>query len=146
MKKNSITQINRTRDIYNMLANLIWSVPAFLPVCIYGYDYLAPAEILIFSGISFLFLFFPQSFLNRIQSGRSKRFYKRSGVLFINKFVQNGKIINSLLQRKYPGYKVISVHKRSISKMIQQTYLYEKFHFFSAAFFIFLTVHAGPNH
>jgi hypothetical protein len=91
--------------------------------------------------------FFPNSFYDRIQVGKTTRVYKSLGVGFINKLAQNGTIINQLVRKKFPGYKMIVHQRSSINKLLQQTYMFEKFHFIMFVFFILITSYAlAKNH
>jgi hypothetical protein len=91
--------------------------------------------------------FFPNSFYDRIQVAKTTRVYKRLGVGFANKLAQNGTIINQLVRKKFPGYKMIVHQRSSINKLLQQTYMFEKFHFIMFVFFILITSYAlAKNH
>jgi hypothetical protein len=76
-----------------------------------------------------LSIFLPKTFFNSIQLGKTPAFYKKTGVTFINMFTQNGDVINGLIRKKFPQYKVVSTGRQSINKVLQQTYMFEKFHF-----------------
>ncbi|CAA9526485.1 MAG: hypothetical protein AVDCRST_MAG96-3251 [uncultured Segetibacter sp.] len=92
--------------------------------------------------ISLSSIFLPKTFFNNIQLGKTTSFYKRTGVTFINRFTQNGDLINGLIRKKFPNYKVVSIGRHSINKVLQQTYMLEKFHFAMFLFFILITIYA----
>lgn len=62
------------------------------------------------------------------------------GVHWINKFTQNGEIINQIVRKRFPEYKVVSRKTPSINKLVGQTYLFEKFHFMLFIFFTLITI------
>ena len=137
---------NRVRNLvatYNMILNIFWSVINLVPISIFCYTYLNLRLFLIFLIISFLSVFLPNAFFDSIQVGKTSSFYKSIGVNFINQFAQNGEIINRLVRRKYPNYKMISGSRRSIRRLVSQTYMFEKFHFMMFLFFMFVTVYAA---
>jgi hypothetical protein len=82
-----------------------------------------------------------------MQMGKTPRMYKRLGVGFVNKLAQNGVIVNRLVRKKFPGYKMILYQRSSINKLLQQTYIFEKFHFVMFVFFVLITLYAlGKSH
>ena len=127
---------------YNMLINLFWSLLNLAPISVFCYHYISLKLLFIFLAISMLPLFLPKSFFNSIQLGKTTSIYKKIGVGFINKFTQNGELINNFIKRKYPRYKVVSGNKRSIKKLLNQTYMFEKFHFMMFSIFTFIMVYA----
>jgi len=126
-----------------MIPNLIWTALFNIPAIIFCYGYVTPTNIYILLGLSFIPIFFPKSFFDSIQLSRHPHFYRRIGVKYINKFSQNGYLVNEFLQKKYPEFKVISKTRASIRKQYYQTYFFEKFHFSLFLFFAALTVYAG---
>ena len=127
---------------YNMIPNVVWSVLNLVPISIYCYQNVPRQLLYIFIAASLIPGFFPNSFFNRIQVGRTTRIYKRLGVGWVNKLAQNGTIINHLVRKKFPDYKMITKQRSSIHKLLQQTYMLEKFHFIMFVFFILLTSYA----
>ncbi|MFI5187576.1 MAG: hypothetical protein ACHQF0_12675, partial [Chitinophagales bacterium] len=93
-------------------------------------------------AISLLSLLLPKAFFDNIQPGKTTSFYKNIGVDFVNQFAQNGELINRLVRKKFPQYKVVSLNRRSVNKLIAQTYLFEKFHFMMFLIFAFIIVYA----
>ena len=124
------------------MANLTWSALLLVPVSVFCYTYMNRKLFWIFLIISLLAGFLPRSFFNSIQLGKSGKVYKKIGVGFINRFTQNGDIINALIRKRYPGYKVISPVRPSIIKLISQTYLFEKFHCILFLFFSMTIIYA----
>ena len=137
-----VSKIKRLLNWYNMIPNLVWSVLNLVPISIYCYNLVDHRSLYIFMILSVIPAFFPNSFYDRIQIGRTTRIYKRVGVGFVNNLAQNGKIINHLVRKKYPDYKMIVHQRSSVSKLLQQTYMFEKFHFIMFVFFIFIASYA----
>jgi hypothetical protein len=137
-----LSRIKRLLNWYNMIPNVVWSVLNLLPISFYCYNKVDHRSLYIFIALSVIPGFFPNSFYDRIQVGRTTRIYKRVGVGFVNKLAQNGTIINHLVRKKFPGYKMIIHRRSSITKLVQQTYMFEKFHFIMLIFFILITSYA----
>ena len=137
-----LSKLKRLLIWYNMIPNVVWSVLNLVPISIYCYNKVDHRSLYIFMILSVIPAIFPNSFYDRIQVGRTTRIYKRLGVGFVNKLAQNGTIINRLIKKKFPGYKMILYERSSIHKLLQQTYLFEKFHFIMFLFFILVTFYA----
>jgi hypothetical protein len=129
-------------NLYNMVPNVVWSVLNLVPVSVYCYNQVPHKLLYVFIAASVIPGFFPNSFFESIQVGRTTRIYKRMGVAFVNKFAQNGTIINHLVKKKFPNYKMIRHQRSSVNKLLQQTYMFEKFHFIMFVFFILITAYA----
>lgn len=134
--------IKRTADIYNMIPNLFWTALLLVPVVVFCYSWMEKKLFWIFFVISTLAIFLPKYFFDSIQLSDNAVFYKKIGVGFINRFTQNGDIVNNLLRKKYPDYKVVVRKKISVRKLVDQTYVFEKFHFIFFLFFLMLTAYA----
>lgn len=137
--------IKRTADIYNMIVNLFWTALLLVPVVVFCYSWMEKELFWIFFAISTSAIFFSKHFFDRIQLSKNADFYKRIRVGFINRFTQNGDIINGLLRKKYPDYKVVSPKRILVRKLIEQTYVFEKFHFILFLFFTLITVYSIVN-
>ena len=125
-----------------MIPNLVWTFLFLLPVGIFCYTLVNLRSVLFLFGMSLLPIFFPNSFFDAIQLSRNPAFYKRIGVKHINKFAQNGTLLNRYLRNKYPDFKPVSTNKSSLKKTYNQTYFFEKFHFTMFIFFTAVTVYA----
>ena len=135
-------RINRIAAMYNMIPNLIWTILFLLPITIFCYREMSLRAVFIVLGISLIPSFFPNSFFDAIQLSNHAEFYKRLGVKCINRFAQNGTLLNQYLRKKYPQLKAISSGKSSIRKTYQQTYFFEKFHFSLFLYFTAITIYA----
>lgn len=142
MKQQKSKDPKRLLDLYNMLVNLFWSVPSLLPLTIYCYRYVPIKELLAFLLPALLCLFLPNAVYNKMKASNTTAFYKRLGVDLVNRFSQNGIIIHRLVRKRFPGYKAVRYNAASINRLLSQTYLFEKFHFATAVFFVLLTLQA----
>lgn len=142
MEKKQEVRIKRIVDAYNMIPNLFWSVIFLFPVALFCYNYLVVKYLIIFLLISLVPVFLPRSFFNFFQSPKMAIFYRKAGVGFINKFTQNGTLINKIIRKRYPQYKFLSQKKLSAQQLFQQTYMFEKFHFMLCFFFILINGYA----
>ena len=126
-----------------MIPNLLWTALFLVPITIFCYTFITPKMTFILLGVSLIPLFFPNSFFDRIQLSKNAYWYRRIGVKYINTFAQNGTLLNEILKKKYPNYKVVSGTKASIKKQYYQTYFFEKFHFSLFLFFTIVTIYAA---
>ena len=137
---NDSARLKRIVALYNMIPNLFWSAINLIPIFIFCYRNMNVRLVYIFSALSLLTTLLPRKFFYNIQLGNSISVYKKIGVKFINKFTQNGDLINSLIRKKFPLYNVISNKNLSHKKLLQQTYMIEKFHFAMLSFFTLTTI------
>jgi hypothetical protein len=135
----------RTVALYNTIPNLVWSILNLTPISIYFFTLPDYKIFYIFLAASLIPLFFKKSFLEKLQIGKTIKFYERLGVHLVNHFTQNGVMINKLVKRKFPDHKVVSNRKSSIAALINQTYLFERFHLIFFLFFGFTIVYASSK-
>jgi uncharacterized membrane protein YedE/YeeE len=126
---------------YNMVPNLIWSILHLAPVTFFCFTEMIPGWVYLFTAISFGLGLLPVSFLQRIQLGKTTAPYKKAGIRLIRKYSQDGDIINGLLRKKFPGYKVMP-NNDSIKKYIKRTWMYERFHLMALFFMLFIAIAA----
>src|SRR5215471_1969648 len=127
-------------ELYNMIPNLLWSLLNLIPIGYFCYNYMPPNLIYIFLGISLTGYLLPSSFYNKIQV-KNLMFLKKTGVVFAARFAQNGVIINRIIRKKIPGYKMMH-DKKTMAARYKKTYEFEKFHFTALLFFLFSTIYA----
>ena len=132
--------LKQTVAFYNTVPNVIWSILNFLPVFIFCYQFVELKLIFLLLSISCSIVILPRPFLQRIQLSTSGSAYKKLGVHWVNKFTQNGEIINRMVRRRFPEYQVISRRKSSINKVVNQTYMFERFHFMLFSFFTLISI------
>jgi len=97
----------------------------------------------IFLGISFIAHLLPQRFYNAIQV-KDIKLLKKTGVDFALKYAQYGGIINNIIKKKFPGYKV-AYNIKTLRSQYNKTYGFERFHFMVLLFFLFVIVFALAN-
>jgi len=142
-EQKELKKISRIAAIYNMIPNLLWTALFLIPITIFCYSFIPPKVVYTLLGVSLIPIFFPNSFFDRIQLSQNAHLYRRMGVKYINIIAQNGILLNEILRKKYPNYKVISRTRASIAKQYYQTYMFEKFHFSLFLFFTIVTIYAG---
>ncbi len=130
---------------YNLIPNLIWSVLNLTPVLVFCFTLIELRLIYIFIALSFIPAFFKNSFIDKLQIGKTTKTYKKLGVHLIKKVSQNGDIINALLKKKFPEHKILTKDKKSISALISQTYVFEKFHLILFVFFSLIIIYSIIN-
>jgi hypothetical protein len=141
-ENKELAKAKRMLNWYNMVPNVIWSALNLAPIAIFCYTLLDRRFLYAFITVSIIPIFFPNSFFNKLQLGKTIRVYKKLGVGFVNRVTQNGAAINNLMRRKFPGYKTVIYQRSSINKLLQQTYMFEKFHFCMFLFFTLTMVYA----
>ncbi|MGV8879987.1 MAG: hypothetical protein ACOH2A_13260 [Sphingobacteriaceae bacterium] len=128
-KSDERYNINRLLFSYNLAVNLFWTIAAVFPIAMFiGYyppDITGSIIILVTSIMAY---FLPNALLDKIKCGKTTKSYKNFGVLFLQKFTQNGHYVNKLIKKKFPDYRTLSHSKSSINKLVKQTYSFEKYH------------------
>jgi hypothetical protein len=119
--------MNRTLAMYSMAPNLFWSVLHLLPLCIFCYHYVPLPLLCSLMALSLIAGFLPLSFFQRIQLAHSPHVSRRLGVQHLNKVTQNGSLIKTWMQKKYPQHRLLQPRKAAIARLIRQTYVFEKF-------------------
>jgi len=140
--KKEAARIQKKLALYNAVPNVLWSVVHLVPLSVFCYSYLPLNWLYVFIGISFLPFFLPNKIFNKLQLSRSVDVYKKLGVGFVNKWSQNGDIINRMIRKQHPHYKTVHHQRSSIHKLIQQTYAFEKFHWVMFLFFMLVIFYA----
>jgi hypothetical protein len=136
----ALRKIKMQVELYNMIPNLIWSLLNLIPVGYFCYTLMPPKLFYIFLGISLAGYALPSSFYNTIQI-KKLNFLKKAGVPVAQKYAQNGTVINRLIRKKFPGYKIL-YDRKTIEGQYKRTYFFEKYHFVMLLFFLFTTVFA----
>jgi len=142
LEQKEVQKMRRISAAYNMIPNLVWTALFLIPISIFCYRFIPPKTTYLLLGFSLIPILFPNSFFDRIQISKNAQFYRRIGVKYINTLAQNGVILNRIMKRKYPNFKVVSNTKSSIRQYYNQTYFFEKFHFSLFLFFTIVTIMA----
>jgi hypothetical protein len=139
--KRSPARENSSILAVNQLLNFFWTVLCFLPVLIYWIP--RGADIWLYGSAAFSIVsgLLPERLFKRIQISRRPRFYEKSGVRTIRKFVQHGDLINRLYRRQLPGYKITGDVRR-MKDYLQTIAMYERYHFICFVFFLCTAVFA----
>lgn len=121
---------------YNMVPNLVWTILHFTPVCLFWYKEESLLPLYFFIPSSFIPIFFKKKFLDSLRLAKDPGIYKKLGVATMLHITQNGVIINKLIKRKYPQYKMVRHANASIATLLHTSYLFEKFHWICLLFFV----------
>jgi hypothetical protein len=145
MNKNELNQIAKATQLaglYNMVANLLWTILSLLPVTIFCYSRLTINFLFLFVGISILPVFLSNAIIDKMQVAKRAASYKKLGVGVVQQLSQNGQIIKSIIRRRYPAYQVLRRDQKSIKALLLQTYVFEKFHLALFVFFCLISYYA----
>ena len=122
----------------NAVVNVFWSLIAFVPVSVFCYRFMDRVWLSVFVGTSLIAFMMPASKLKYLELSFTIRTYRKLGVHWANHFVQQGSLINQLLRRSYPGYQRLP----SRTRMLQSTYVQERFHWTVFLFFLLSSIYA----
>lgn len=131
-----------TVAFYNVVPSVLWSVLAFGPVVLYCYRHVAQPVLWAFVGVSLLSYTWPAAWLWHLQLSRHAALYRRLRVPLLGRFAQQGALVNGLLRRRYPTYRVLP-GRQAVARLLRTTYQQERFHWAGLLFFILLGLHAG---
>ncbi|RFZ85863.1 hypothetical protein DYU05_09815 [Mucilaginibacter terrenus] len=120
----------------NQAINAFWTALAFIPIFAFWSRVSFMPWFYVFIAIATAALFIPARL---IQLSSRTRFYESLGVKTIRKLVQNGDLVNRLIRKKNPNYKVVKDRAAAV-KYLRSVTMYERFHFF---FFIYFLLVAG---
>ena len=150
MEKRNEKDLHKIKKLlgwYNMIPNLVWSLLNLVPISVFCFKLMSRQVFYLFLTISVIPVFFKKSFLDKLQIGKTTGIYKKLGVPVINSVAQNGVLVNKLIKKKFPEYKVVTSKPASINRLIMQTYVFEKFHLILFLFFCLATAYAiSSNH
>lgn len=128
---------------YNAVPSILWSLLSFFPVSTFCYLHVQRNSFAVFMGVSLLAYALPRSQFRYLELS-SRATYRKLGVPLVNRWVQNGTIINGLLQRKYPRYRRLP-SPTATAELIRSTYIRERFHAALLVFFLLAGVYAGAR-
>jgi hypothetical protein len=134
-------RMKRWATYCNQIPNVFWSVLSFTPL---GYFWYMAADLqwlFVLLAASFLGGFLPNAFFDAVQLGNTTLIYERIGIRFVKRYTQDGDVINRLIRRKFPRYKVFD-DGRSIQKHLAKAYAIERIHFVMFLFFLLTSVYA----
>ena len=123
---------------YNAVPNLLWSVLAWGPLGYFCYQHVARPWLYGFGVVSLLAYAWPAAWLRRLQLSSRVGAYRKLKVPAINRFAQQGALINALLRRRYPQYRALP-GRSAVAKLISTTYQHERFHWAGLVFFLLVS-------
>ena len=135
MNQRQLAKVKTKIETYNLIPGLIWTIVFAGPPAVFCYRHMPVEWFWMLLSLSLIPAFLPKTFFIGLQVSKSDLFYKKTGVNFIGQFTQNGKIVNRLIQKRFPGYKRLPFEKQGLRSVFNQTFMYEKFHFILFVFF-----------
>lgn len=133
-----------TVAVYNAVPNVLWSVLAFGPLVVCCYRYVERPWLWGFAAVSLSAYAWPAAWLRRLQLSPHVAAYRRLGVPSLGRFTQQGALVNGLLRRRYPHYRVL-VGPRAVGKLLSTTYQQERFHWAGLICFLLVSLYAGAQ-
>jgi len=140
-EKTVVKKAERLAAQYNLAINLFWTLLNLVPAAYYFYLYLPLARLWIIVPVALLPYFLPAVLIDRLSVRKSRRWYQRVGVHVVLGYVQQGRRINRMIQRRYPNYRIV-YDKTTIRRKINETYMFERFHIGLLMAFFIMTGHA----
>lgn len=128
-------------EVYNMVPNVLWTALNLAPVFIFCYMLVPIRQTGTILFLAMLTAFLPWRWYGVLQLGKDVQVYRKVGILIIRKYSQDGDLINSLLRRKYPHYRVIRNASQN-DRYIQRSYMFERYHVAVCAAMLAFTVYA----
>jgi hypothetical protein len=121
--------------------NVFWSVLSFLPISIFCYQFMERTWLYAFGAAGVLTYLVPESLFRYVELSSRLTLYRRLRVQWVNRFVQNGSAVNSLLRRKHPGYRRVRSRANALS-VVRASHHQERFHWAMFTFFLLSGVYA----
>lgn len=134
------------RGIYNAVPTVVWSLLGFLPISMFCYRFMERMWLYLFLFVSLLAYMLPTSQFSRLELSSEAAVYRQLGVHRVNRFVQDGRLVNDLLQRNHPHYRRILSHAAAV-RLMRTTYFQERFHWAGFLCFLLSSLYAlGHDH
>jgi uncharacterized membrane protein len=129
---------------YNAVPSLFWSVLSLVPICVFCYQHMARPWLYGLLAVSLPAYALPTSWFRYWQLSNTSAIYRKLGVLFVNRFTQNGDFVNRLVRRQYPNYRHVR-HRASAVALLRTSYHQERFHIVLLLFFLFSSIYAATH-
>ena len=80
-----LNKVKKILALYNMAPNLIWSILNLTPISIFCFTLISHKVLYIFLALSLVPIFLKNSFLDKLQIGKTTTIYTKLGVHIINR-------------------------------------------------------------
>lgn len=141
MAGDPFTKARQLAARYNLVVSLCWTLLCLCPVVGYFYLYMPVSWLWVIVPMALFPYFLPAGWLDRYAVSTSVRFYERAGIRVLLGVVQHGRYINRRIRDRFPGYRII-YDRETIRRKIQETYLFERFHYGLLLAFVIPISHA----
>ncbi|RFM29048.1 glycosyl-4,4'-diaponeurosporenoate acyltransferase CrtO family protein [Deminuibacter soli] len=136
-----LQKAGRLAALYNAVPNFFWTILNLTPAVYYFYLYLPLNWLWLIAPLCILPYCFKPALLDKMVISQSRHWYHRLGVHRVQQYVQHGVIINRIIRRRYPAYRIV-YNKTTITRKINESYMFERFHLGMLLAFAVLTAHA----
>lgn len=126
---------------YNQIPNVFWSLLNFIVIGYFCFMFMHLKWLFIILALSLLAGFLPNTFFDKIQLSQTTSLYKKIGIRIVKTYTQDGDLINRIIRKKFPGYRVFD-NNSSIPRHINRAYSVEKIHFIMFLFFLLTSIYA----
>jgi hypothetical protein len=132
------------RALLNAVPSVAWSLLGFLPVGVFWFEYLHRPWLYGSLLVSCVAYVLPTAQLRRLELRQGDAFYRRVGVPWANRLVQDGALVNWVLQRRAPGYRRFRSRADAL-RLLRGTYANERFHWAAFLFSVCSAVYAATK-
>ncbi|PUZ22469.1 hypothetical protein GA0116948_10965 [Chitinophaga costaii] len=140
-KEQFILQPQWLAALYNTLPYLIWSAMHLVPAFYYYDHFMLPSWLWVILPLWGLPYTLRPAVMDFVSLSKRPEWYHRLGVDVIQDYVQHGGMVNRLIRRRYPAYRIV-YDKATVRKQLSASYMFERFHLGMLLLFGALSVHA----
>jgi hypothetical protein len=115
-----------------------------LPVGVFWFQFFKPPWLYGSLVVSCVAYVVPTAQVRRLELRQGDAFYRRVGVRWANRVVQDGALVNWVLQRKAPGYQRFRSRADGL-RLLRGTYANERFHWAALLFSVCSAVYAATS-
>ncbi|HEY0273724.1 MAG TPA: hypothetical protein VGC22_11105 [Chitinophaga sp.] len=135
-------RVQRLAALYNTVPNLFWSALNLAPAVYYYYHYVPLSWLWAIVPLCLAPYALKPAVMDRLAPIRDREWYHRLGVDVVQEYVQHGGMVNRIIRRRYPAYRIV-YDKTTVSRQLAATYMFERFHLGMLLAFGVLLCHAA---
>ncbi|OON71112.1 hypothetical protein B0919_03740 [Hymenobacter sp. CRA2] len=126
------------------MPNVLWSVLGLAPVVVFAYQHMERPWLYGLSALSLLLYLVPAAGLERLRLSAQPAAYRRLGVHRLNRFAQNGELVNRRLRQHFPEFRQVQ-GRTSAVRRLRASYHLERFHLVLLLFFLLTSLYAAAR-